>query len=112
MPSQGYQIIATGAERYLTMASACAASLRLFDGTRPIQLVTDRTVEALADHPYRGLFDDITRIADGATRGEALDPAAASAIKVFGTEFYLEAFRLLMEILGPIAPVLAKVRTA
>ena len=43
------------------------------------------------------------KIADGATRGEALDPAAASAIKVFGTEFYLEAFRLLMEILGPVA---------
>jgi len=40
-------------------------------------------------------------------RGEALDPAAASAIKVFGTEFYLEAFRLLMEILGPVAPVKA-----
>ena len=41
------------------------------------------------------------KIADGATRGEALNPAAASAIKVFGTEFYLESFRLLMEILGP-----------
>ncbi|MEI2700476.1 MAG: hypothetical protein V9E94_19880 [Microthrixaceae bacterium] len=27
--------------------------------------------------------------------------ADASTIKVFGTEFYLEAFRLLMEILGP-----------
>ncbi|MGZ4676386.1 MAG: acyl-CoA dehydrogenase family protein [Acidimicrobiia bacterium] len=45
------------------------------------------------------------KIADGATRGESLDPAAASAIKVFGTEFYLEAFRLLMEILGPVAAV-------
>jgi alkylation response protein AidB-like acyl-CoA dehydrogenase len=30
----------------------------------------------------------------------ALQPADASATKVFGTEFYLEAFRLLMEILG------------
>ena len=34
-----------------------------------------------------------------ATRG-ALAPADASATKVFGTEFYLDAFQLLMEILG------------
>jgi alkylation response protein AidB-like acyl-CoA dehydrogenase len=34
-----------------------------------------------------------------------LDVADASSIKVFGTEFYLEAFRLLMEIVGPIAYV-------
>ncbi len=40
------------------------------------------------------------RVAWQATRGE-LDVAAASTIKVFGTEFYLEAFRLLMEIIGP-----------
>jgi alkylation response protein AidB-like acyl-CoA dehydrogenase len=32
-----------------------------------------------------------------------LDVADASSIKVFGTEFYLEAFRLLMEIVGPVA---------
>ncbi len=30
-----------------------------------------------------------------------LDVADASTIKIFGTEFYLESFRLLMEILGP-----------
>ena len=40
------------------------------------------------------------RVAWQATKGE-LDVAAASTIKVFGTEFYLEAFRLLMEIIGP-----------
>jgi alkylation response protein AidB-like acyl-CoA dehydrogenase len=32
-----------------------------------------------------------------------LDVADASSIKVFGTEFYLEAFRLLMEVVGPLA---------
>ena len=32
-----------------------------------------------------------------------LDPADASATKVFGTEFFLEALRLLMEIVGPAA---------
>ena len=30
-----------------------------------------------------------------------LDIADASTIKIFGTEFYLEAFQLLMEVLGP-----------
>ena len=35
-----------------------------------------------------------------ATKG-VLDIGHCSAIKVYGTEFYLEAFRLLLEILGP-----------
>ena len=34
------------------------------------------------------------------TQGK-MDVADASGIKVFGTEFYLEGLRLLMEILGP-----------
>jgi len=41
------------------------------------------------------------KVAWGATEGHPLDIGAASTIKVFGTEFYLEAYRLLMEILGP-----------
>ena len=41
------------------------------------------------------------KVAWGATEGHALDIGAASTIKVFGTEFYLEAFRLLMEVVGP-----------
>jgi alkylation response protein AidB-like acyl-CoA dehydrogenase len=43
------------------------------------------------------------KVAWTATDGQPLDVADASIIKVFGTEFYLEAFRLLMEILGPVA---------
>jgi 3-oxocholest-4-en-26-oyl-CoA dehydrogenase alpha subunit len=39
------------------------------------------------------------KVAWTATQGR-LDVADASTIKVFGTEFYLEAFRLLMEIVG------------
>jgi alkylation response protein AidB-like acyl-CoA dehydrogenase len=39
------------------------------------------------------------KIASAASKG-ALHPADASATKVFGTEFYLEAFRLMMEVLG------------
>ncbi len=30
-----------------------------------------------------------------------MNPADASATKVFGTEYYIEAYRLLFEILGP-----------
>ena len=36
-----------------------------------------------------------------ARRRARCDPADASAIKVFGTEFYMEAFRLLMEVARP-----------
>ncbi len=39
------------------------------------------------------------KISSAAAKG-ALQPADASVTKVFGTEFYIEAFRLLMEILG------------
>jgi len=33
--------------------------------------------------------------------GSAVNPADASSIKVFGTEFFTHAYRLLMEIIGP-----------
>ena len=39
------------------------------------------------------------KVAWTATEGH-LDVADASTIKVFGTEFYLEAFKLMMEIVG------------
>ncbi|SDH53201.1 acyl-CoA dehydrogenase [Actinokineospora alba] len=39
--------------------------------------------------------------------GKAISPADASATKVFGTEFATEAYRLLMEVLGPAGPVRA-----
>jgi alkylation response protein AidB-like acyl-CoA dehydrogenase len=45
------------------------------------------------------------KIAWGVERG--LNPADASATKVFGTEFATEAYRLLMEVLGPQANVRA-----
>ena len=32
-----------------------------------------------------------------------VNPADASATKVFGTEFFIEAYRLLIEIVGPAA---------
>ncbi len=40
------------------------------------------------------------KVAWNSTQGR-LDVADASSIKVFGTEFYLQSFRLLMEVMGP-----------
>jgi alkylation response protein AidB-like acyl-CoA dehydrogenase len=36
-----------------------------------------------------------------AAPSDAVDPADASALKVYGSEFYIEACRLLMEVIGP-----------
>jgi 3-oxocholest-4-en-26-oyl-CoA dehydrogenase alpha subunit len=41
------------------------------------------------------------KVAWNAEQGEPLNPAHASTIKVFGTEFYLEACRAMLEVLGP-----------
>jgi len=45
------------------------------------------------------------QVAWRAEQGFDLDPAAASAVKVFGTEFYMEGLGKLLEILGPVASV-------
>jgi alkylation response protein AidB-like acyl-CoA dehydrogenase len=41
------------------------------------------------------------KVAWGAEQHQPLNPAHASTIKVFGTEFYLDAIRWMLEILGP-----------
>jgi alkylation response protein AidB-like acyl-CoA dehydrogenase len=40
------------------------------------------------------------KVAWGTASGMSVNPADASTIKVFGTEFFLEALRLLMEVMG------------
>ncbi len=40
------------------------------------------------------------QVAWTASEGRKLNPADASTIKVFGTEFFLDGFRLLMEVMG------------
>ncbi|MFZ2510212.1 MAG: acyl-CoA dehydrogenase family protein [Gordonia sp. (in: high G+C Gram-positive bacteria)] len=47
------------------------------------------------------------KVASVAAGGGSPAPADASATKVFGTEFATEAYRLLMEVLGPIATLRA-----
>ncbi len=45
------------------------------------------------------------QVAWHAEQGHNLDPAAASSVKVFGTEFYMEGLRRLLEVIGPVAGV-------
>jgi alkylation response protein AidB-like acyl-CoA dehydrogenase len=45
------------------------------------------------------------QVAWHAERGDALDPAAASTVKVHGTEFYMEGLRRLLEVVNTCASV-------
>jgi alkylation response protein AidB-like acyl-CoA dehydrogenase len=45
------------------------------------------------------------QVAWHAERGDSVDPGAASAVKVFGTEFYMDGLDKLLEVLGPVASV-------
>ncbi|MEE9609185.1 MAG: acyl-CoA dehydrogenase family protein [Myxococcota bacterium] len=42
-----------------------------------------------------------------AMQNSNLHPADASAIKVFGSEFYVEAYRLILEVMGPLGAIQA-----
>jgi hypothetical protein len=92
--AQGYQIIATGADRYLEMATACAASLRLFDGRRAVQLVTDRKAEAIA---RRDLFDVITPVDADATSLGPLVKLHSHRHSVFEETMFVDADCLLLK---------------
>jgi alkylation response protein AidB-like acyl-CoA dehydrogenase len=77
-----------------------AQDTKLADGTRVIdqEWVRLNLARAYAKLEFLRLIN--WKVAWGATVGKPLDVADASTIKVFGTEFYLEAFRLLMEVVG------------
>jgi alkylation response protein AidB-like acyl-CoA dehydrogenase len=77
-----------------------ARETRLDDGRR---VIDQEWVQTNLARVYAGLeFLRLInwKVAWAGTRGK-LDVADASTTKVFGTEFYVESFRLLMEILGP-----------
>jgi alkylation response protein AidB-like acyl-CoA dehydrogenase len=79
---------------------AWAQATRLADGRR---VVDQEWVQIALARVHAGLeFLRLLnwKVAWTGTQGR-LDVADASSIKVFGTELYLQAFRLLMEILGP-----------
>jgi alkylation response protein AidB-like acyl-CoA dehydrogenase len=86
-------------ERTLDDVVAWAASERLADGSLLIdqEWVQVHLARVRAKLEFLRLAN--WKVAWDATRGK-LDVADASTIKVFGTEFYMEAFRLLTEVVG------------
>jgi alkylation response protein AidB-like acyl-CoA dehydrogenase len=87
-------------ERHLTDVRRWAQDTVLPDGRRVIdqEWVRQNLARVHAKLDFLRLAN--WKVAWSSEQG-ALDPADASTVKVFGTEFYLEAYRLLMEVLGP-----------
>jgi alkylation response protein AidB-like acyl-CoA dehydrogenase len=87
-------------ERAFSETRQWARETRLADGCR---VIDQEWVQVNLARVYSGLeFLRLInwKVAWASTQGK-VDVADASSTKVFGTEFYLESFRLLMEILGP-----------
>ena len=86
-------------ERALTDTRGWAQETKLADGRRVIdqEWVQVHLARVAARLEFLRLAN--WKVAWNSTQG-TLDIAAASSIKVFGTEFYLEAFRLLFEVVG------------
>jgi alkylation response protein AidB-like acyl-CoA dehydrogenase len=86
-------------ERVLAEVQQWAQETRLADGRRVIdqEWVQVHLARVRARLEFLRLVN--WKVAWTATQGH-LDVADASSIKVFGTEFYLEAFRLLFEVIG------------
>ena len=86
-------------ERMLTDVQRWAQENKLADGTR----VIDQEWVRLNLARVRGRLEFLRlinwKVAWTATQGQ-LEVADASSTKVFGTEFYLEAFRLMFEVIG------------
>jgi 3-oxocholest-4-en-26-oyl-CoA dehydrogenase alpha subunit len=80
-----------------------AASARLASGQRVID--AEWVQLNLARVHAKSEFLQLVNWRIAAEAGQGLGPAAASATKVFGTEFAIEAYRLLMEVLGANAHV-------
>ncbi len=90
-------------DRHLSDVADWARETKLADGRRVIdqEWVQVNLAKVHAKLEYLRLAN--WKIAWEATQGASLQPAAASSIKVFGTEFYLEAARLLLEVIGSVA---------
>jgi len=86
-------------ERKLTEVRRWAQQTRLPDGRRVIdqEWVQTRLARIHAKTEFLRLAN--WKVASGATAG-SLNPADASCVKVFASEFFIEAYRALMEIVG------------
>jgi hypothetical protein len=86
-------------ERMLDDVRAWAQATKLADGRRVIDQEWVQVNLARVHAKLEFLRLANWRVAWLAQNGAPLNPADASTIKVFGTEFYMEAARLLMEVM-------------
>ena len=98
-PRAGHPVLAGHRRTALDEIRAWAQNTKLADGRRVIdqEWVQVNLARVHAKLEFLRLIN--WKVAWTATQG-TLDVADASTIKVFGTEFYMEAFRLLMEVVG------------
>jgi alkylation response protein AidB-like acyl-CoA dehydrogenase len=90
-------------ERALTDVRRWAQENRLADGRRVIDQPWVQQNLAWV-HAHLDVLRLLNwKVAWKAEQGAPLDPADASAVKVFGTEFYMESLRRLLECIGPMA---------
>ena len=87
-------------ERALTDTRRWAQETKLADGRRVIDQEWVQTHLARVHARLEFLRLINWKVASLDAAGQSPNPADASATKVFGTEFFIEAYRLLMEILG------------
>jgi 3-oxocholest-4-en-26-oyl-CoA dehydrogenase alpha subunit len=90
-------------ERALTEVRRWAQETKLADGRRVVDQEWVQLNLARVHAKLQFLTLVNWKVAWAATSGRPLDVADASTTKVFGTEFYLEAFRLLSEVVGQVA---------
>jgi alkylation response protein AidB-like acyl-CoA dehydrogenase len=92
-------------ERALTDTRRWAQETKLADGRRVIDQEWVQVNLARVHAKLEFLRLANWKVAWLAQSGAPLNPADASSIKVFGTEFYMEAARLLMEVMRDQAPL-------
>ncbi len=88
----------SGISRGLSEVRRWAAETRLADGRRVID--QEWVQAALARVHARAEFLKLVNWKVAWGSGKGLNPADASATKVFGTEFALEAYRVLLDVVG------------
>ena len=89
-----------GLQRLFEEVCAWARSTRLADGRRVVDQEWARVNLARVHAGLEFLRLVNWKVAHGLTQG-GINPADASVTKVFGTEFACNAFRLLLEVMGP-----------
>ncbi len=89
-----------GVQRLFEDVCSWARQTRLVDGRRVVDQEWARLNLARVQAGLEFLKLINWKVAWSLTQGQ-INPADASATKVFGTEFYCQAYRLMLEVMGP-----------